>query len=788
MISLLDRKLLRDLRALKAQAMAVAFVMACGLAMMIMTRSLIRSLDAARDDYYRQNRFADVFVSLKGAPLAVADRLRALPGVAAVETSVALRVTLDVPGLPEPARALINSLPERRNPVLHRPYVRAGRLLAPDSRNEVLVGEAFADFHRIQPGDTLAAILNGRKVDLRVAGIVLSPQFVFEAPPGAALPDNRSFAVLWMRERELAEAYQLNGAFNAAAVALAPGASESAVIAAVDRLLEPYGGLGAYGRVNHPSDRRVSDEIRVLAALSFGFPLVFLSVAAFMVNAVMGRQIALQREQIAILKAFGFSNAAIGVHFIKFALVIVVLGTGLGVVGGIGLGLTLVDKYHPFFRFPRLEFTPALGALFAAILASAAAALVGVAGAVRKIARLAPAEAMRPEPPASFRPALVERAGLSARFSVSTRMALRNIERKPVQAGLTVLALAAATGILIIPNAFKDGVGYVLDFQWDVVQRQTVTVSLNEPGPPRALAAFRALPGVVHAEPFRAVQAELGAGHRTRRLGVSGLPGDAYLNRVVDANGRLIPLPPQGVVLSRVLGEALDVRAGDTITMRILQEGRPVQEVPVAALSEDFAGTAAYMELDALNALMGDGDRVSGAHLSVASGRWTEFLVAMKRTPAVGGVAVKDTMRESFRSTTAEIIGLLQGIYLVFATVVAFGIVYNSARISLSERARELATLRVLGFGQREVGAVLVGELVLLALVAVPLGLVLGSFMARGILSSVNTETVRLPLILTVSNYAYATLVVTLATAGSALLACRKLNRLDLVSVLKARD
>ncbi len=784
----LDRKLLRDLRALKSQALAVALVMACGLAMMIMTRSLIRSLNTAREGYYERHRFADVFASLKRAPKSVAAEIAALPGVAAVEVSVARQVTLDLPGIVEPAIGLINSLPDRSEPVLNRPYLRIGRLAEGAGRHEVLVGEAFAQAHGLKPGDTVSAILNGRKVPLRIAGVALSPQFVFEAPPGAALPDNRTFGVFWMREESLAEAYNLEGAFNTVAVSLAPGARERAVIAALDRVLEPYGGLGAYGRKDHPSDVRVDDEIRVLQGLSFGFPLVFLSVAAFMTNAVMSRQITLQREQIAILKAFGFTGRQIGLHFLKFALVIVAVGTVAGAIGGLLLGGRLVMMYHQFFRFPALEFVPASGALVAAALASALAAVAGVAGAVRRVMKLAPAEAMRPEPPASFRPALFERLGLARGLGVSLRMALRNLERRPINAVLTCAALALATGILVIPNAFRDGVSHVLDFQWDVSQRQTVTVSLVEPGPARAIHDLRALPGVIHAEPFRGGPVELRAGNRSRRLGLSGIPAGSHLNRVVDGRGRELILPPEGLVLSKALADALQVRPGDQVRVRVLTGLRTQQDVVVAALAEDFAGIAAYMDLEAVNRLLGEGDRINGARLSVAGGRWEEFLQAIKNTPQAAGVVIKEAMRASFRKTTAESIGLIQMIYLGFATAVAFGIVYNSARISLSERTRELATLRVLGFSRGEVGTVLVGELVILTLLALPLGLVFGSGMAKAILTSVNTETVRLPLILTPANYAFAVLVVTVATAASATLACRKLDQLDLVGALKARD
>ncbi len=788
-MSLLDRKLIRDLLKLKSQAFAVALVMACGLAMMIMTRSLILSLETTRDTYYSENRFAQVFARLKRAPHAVREQLAAIPGVATVQTGIAIQVTLDVPGLVEPAVGLINSLPERGETVLNRPYIRAGRLpLGRTTRGEMAVGEAFAEAHGLQPGDSVAAILNGAKQSFHLSGIVLSPEFIFEAPPGAALPDNKTYGIFWMPYKELATAFQLYGAFNNVALTLAPGASEGEVIAAVDRVLAPYGGRGAFGRSNHPSHRRVDDEIRVLHGLSVAFPLVFLSVAAFMTNSVMSRQIALQREQIAMLKACGFSNAQVGTHYFKFSLAIVVVGVGVGTAGGITFGHRLVEMYHLFFRFPQLDFVLDARVLAAAAVVSALAAFAGVAGAVRRAVRLPPAEAMRPEAPASFRPAIVERLGGAKWFSASFRMALRNIERRPIRSGLTCLALALATGILIVPNSFRDGIGYVIDFQWDIVQRQTVTLSLVEPGPARAIADFRHLPGVELAEPFRYVPVELRAGAISRRLSLQGLPARGTLSRVIDAQSRQLTLPARGVVISAKLADILRVRPGDEVVARVLEGNARELAVPVVGLAEDFAGMAAYMEINALNRLLLEGDRINGAHLVVRDGAWVDFLRAVKNTPRAAGCVIKNSIRDGFRKTTGESIGLLQKMYMLFATIVAFGIIYNSARISLSERARELATLRVLGFSRREVGAVLVGELVVLTLVALPLGLLIGSAFAKGILTAVNTETVRLPLVLTAANYAFAVLVVAFASALSAIFAARKLAEIDLVSALKALD
>jgi putative ABC transport system permease protein len=284
------------------------------------------------------------------------------------------------------------------------------------------------------------------------------------------------------------------------------------------------------------------------------------------------------------------------------------------------------------------------------------------------------------------------------------------------------------------------------------------------------------------------VPAELRFGPRARRLGIIGIPPRSELTRILDAEQRPQAVPSHGLALSRKLADVLGVQLGDLVTVKVLAEKRPVAELPVTAFAEDFAGIAVYMDMDALNRFLGAGDQISGARMTVAAGSWNEFLEAMKNTPRTAGVVIKEAMRSSFRKTTAESIGLIQTMYLLFATVVAFGICYNSARISLSERQRELATLRVLGFSQREVSGVLVIELSILAAVAVPIGLVLGSVLARGILSSVNTETVRLPLVLTASNYAYATLVITIATAVSLVLACRRLNKLDLVGALKAPE
>ena len=789
MIFPLDKKLLRDLAKMKGQVLAVSLVMACGLAMMIMTRSLIMTLETTRTTYYQRYAMADIFATLKRAPLSVADQLTTLPGVATVETRVAVDVTLDLPGLSEPATGHIISLPDDGGPQkLNRLFLRSGRFPRSDERREVVLGESFANANGLQPGDSLVAVINGRRETLKICGIGLSPEFVFEARAGETLPDHQRFSVIWMNYHALAVAYNLEGAFNDVCVDLAPGAAAEPVIEEMDRVLAQYGTGGAFLRKEQASAQRLDDELRVLHSLSVAYPLVFLSVAAFMVNAVLARIVRLQREQIAQMKALGYSSRQVGVHYLKFVLVIGVLGTLIGGIGGRMLGAGLVDLYTMFFRFPTLVFTMDYSALGLALFISLGASVLGVLTVVWQAVKLPPAEAMRPEPPADFKPSLLERIGLTRFFSPTLRMALRNIERRPWQAIFTSSGLALATGLMVLPGAMADSIDYLLTFQWNSQQRQDVAVFLAEPGSGSGFHDLEHLPGVIRAEPIRSVQARLKFGHRERKLSVTGIDKSANLNRLLDDRGRAITMPDDGLLMSEMLAKVIGARIGDEVEVEVLEGRRPVLHVPIRGLVTDFAGVAAYMDISALRRLMKEGNTVNGAYLALDHKRWDEFMRALKDTPRAAVVMVKRDQLAAFRETTGKSIGIIRKLYFVLATIVAFGVVYNSARIALSERSRELATLRVVGFNLAEVRSVLVGELAILVLIALPFGLLFGRGLALFIMSSFSTETVRLPIVINSSTYSIAILVVLTASVLSFVLVSRMIGKLDMVGVLKARD
>ena len=784
----LDLKLFRDLKSMGAQMAAIAMVMACGLMMMIMARGLIVSLETERDRYYTSNRFADVFCDLKRAPNSLRSRLAAIPNVAAVETRVKGGAILDLPGMIEPADGTMLSIPDQRPQQLNLLYLRTGRLPETGSNNEVVVSEAFAEAHGFRPGDTIDATIYGSRQRLRIVGIALSPEFVFELPPGTVTPDNRRYGVFWMNERELAIALGLDGAFNNVIVKVTAGSDVSAVKAEIDRILAPYGGLVAFDRTEHPSAQQVDDRIRVLRGFAVAFPAIFLSIAAFMTSAALTRLVRLQREQIAQLKAFGYSSGAIGLHYFNFALAVVVVATIVGGIFGLWLGSGVVILYREFYRFPELNFHPDWAALFVGLVAGAGTSFLGVFGAVRQAMKLPPAEAMRPEPPADFKPSIFERIGLHKLISPVFRMALRNLERKPWQAFFTTLGLALATAIPIVPGAMRDGVNHLMDFQWRLAQRQDVTLGFIEVGSYGALSDLRSMPGVLSAEPFRNVASRIRFGHRDRRIAITGLPKDARLNRLLDINGKPVAPPLSGLMLSSKLAEVLGVQPGETLRIEVQEGHRPVFDILVAGTITDFTGIGAYMDIDVLRRLMREGRSVSGAYLAVDPVYWNEFLTEVKEAPRIGTITTTQAAIESFDQTIGNMMGIVQAIYFSFAVIVAFGVVYNGARIALSERTRDLATLRVLGFTQLEVASVLIGELALLTLLALLPGLWIGSQLAQVLVESASTETTRIPLMLTSRTYATAVMIVLISSGMSFAMVSRRIVKLDLLGVLKARD
>jgi putative ABC transport system permease protein len=789
-LKILDRKLLRDLWHLRGQVLAIAAVIMGGVATLVMSLSTHEALLGTRDRFYADYRFADVFVSLKRAPEPVVERLRALPGVDLVETRVVAGVKLEVEGFADPVTGLLVSVPDHAEPLLNRLHLKRGRMPEPFSAHEVVLSDTFADAHRLQPGDRLVAIVNGRRKALTAVGVAVSPEYVYQIAPGAMFPDFKRYGVLWMGRNALAAAFDMEGGFNSAALTLARGANAQDVIDRVDGVLGPYGGRGAYARKDQFSNRFLSEELKQLETTATIFPAIFLGVAAFLLNVVLSRLVALQREQIGILKAFGYDRAAIGAHYVKFVMLVVLLGTAAGSGLGAWFGRGLSGVYmETTFRFPYLDYQLHSRVVVISLLVGALAALSGTMFALLRAARLPPAEGMRPETPTAYRATLVERIGLQRWFGAPTRMILRHIERRPLKSLLTVFGIACACGLMMVGNYQKGAIDFIVDVQFRQGAREDLALAFIEPSSGRVLHELAALPGVRHVEGFRDVPAILRFENNRYRSAVFGIEPEGELHRSLDRRLRPVAVPPGGVVLTdHLANRILNVKPGDLLTVEVLEGRRPVLQVPVLGITRQFLGVSAYMQRESLNALLREGHVVTGAYLAIEPGAEQAVYARVHQRPRVLGMVANASAIQSFYATIGEFVLFYNMVATLLAGSIAFGVVYNSARIALSERGRELASLRVLGFTQGEIAYILLGELALLTLAAIPLGFLVGAGLVAILILAFQNDLYRLPLILAPSNYAMGASVVIASSLVSGWLMWRRLGRLDLVAVLKTRE
>lgn len=784
----LNQKLLRDLWHMRGMAAAIALVVVCGISTYVMSVSTLDSMTTTLEEFYQDYHFAELFASAKRAPDNTITRIEEIDGVNVVESRVVAAASIDIEGYDQPAQGQLISLPDEGGALLNQLYLVEGRSVSPYTDDEVVVSDAFAEAHAFVPGDQLRAIINGRRKQLTIVGIARSPEYIYQIAPGQLIPDFERFGILWMGRTPLSTAFDMEGAFNDVSMTLNKNANVDAITDQIDLILKPYGGLGAYGRELQSSHFYLTEELKGLGTMATIFPIIFLGVAAFLLNIVINRLIQTQREQIAVLKAFGYSNVQIGGHFLKLVACIASVGVVIGIVLGVYFGKGLSGIYMEFYRFPFLTYRLSPATIISAFGISSVAALGGALLAVRKAAMLPPAEAMRPEPPASYRESLVERLGLQRWLTQPSRMIIRHLGRHPVKSSFAVIGIAFACALMLMGRFLTGVIGEVMNIQYNFAQRDDVTITFFEPTSRSALYNLESLPGVYRGEPFRSAPVILRNANHEYRMAIQGIEPDGDLFRLINTDLEVIDLPEDGVLIPGILGSILSAAEGDTLSVEVLEGGRQMREVVVAGFVEQYIGVGAYMNLNALNRLLNEGPAISGAYLAVDNEAVTAVFDELKEVPRVAGVTSKAQVLADFNESMGQSMLAMAFVFVLFAMAIAFAVIYNTARISLSERSRELASLRILGFTRGEIAYILLGELALLTLIAIPVGFLIGAGLSYYITVALQTELLRYPFMMTSNSYALSAIVILVSAVISGLIVRRKLYRLDLISVLKTRE
>ncbi len=788
MLSTLDKKLLRDLWRIKGQALAVILVIAAGIALQVMSHGMMRSLEETMRAYYERYRFADIYAPVKRAPAHVVSEIQALDGVSDAIGRITGGGLIELPEAETPVSAKIVSFdPDTFSPI-NGIYLAEGRMIDPTRRNEILLLRPFAEAHGLSPGDEISITVYGARYRFKISGLALSPEFVYAIPPGAFVSDPASYAIVWASNEAIEAAFDLDGAFNEFLLATARGANSQALIDELDRLLAPYGAIGAFSRADQTSNRYLVEELAQLNTMGRVMTPIFLGVAVFLMNIVITRLVETERDQIGIMKAFGYANHEVGAHYLKFVIVIALAGAVVGWGGGLWLGKLIAGIYQTYFHFPFLVFVAEFGTFAIALAVSGAAAALGAIAAVRSAIALSPAVAMRPPAPPKF----ARGRGFSGRIFNSvdqlSRMIFRRLAHQPFRAALTTFGIGAAMSLSVMMRFNVNATDYMLDVSFNIVDRSDIFVSFIEPLSQEAVFELGHIEGVTLVEPVRSSPV-LFLNKRITQLGaITALSEQPVLNRVVDENLLPVTIRGEGIVLSRQLADLLAAPVGEMIRVELRDGRRPVLDVPVVGVVEALVGTPAYMPIDALNRRLKEPLRISGAYLKADPLKRASVYRELKSFPEIAGVSLQREAYKNFEKVIDEGPGTFRYIMTVFSIVIAVGVVYNSARIGFIERSHDLASLRVMGFTKTEAGYVLLGEIIALVIFALPIGSVLGFLIWSYLAGALSTELYQIPVIYREDGLGYAAMIVLLAATAASAYIQRDINRLDLVSALKTKE
>jgi putative ABC transport system permease protein len=780
MVAALHRKLFRDLFRLQGQVLTIALVVAAGIASFVALRSTLSSLESSRSLYEAQYHFGDIFAHAERVPDEVGARLLEIQGVASVYTRVLERVSMPLDTMVEPANGRLISLPDGENAPLNAVYLRAGRFPEAGRSREVVLLSSFAESHALRLGDSVPLLVQGRLYDMQVVGLGMAE--------GDMAPDDERFFVAWMNESAVNAMYDMRGAFNDVVVDLQPGASGEAVIEEMDRWLVPFGSNGAFDRDGQLSSHAVDSEMSQLRVMATAVPILFLLVAAFLLNVVLGRLVQLQRPQIAALKALGYSNIEIGTHFLLMMMVVVVVGSVLGIAAGVWLGTALTNLYGDTFRFPILRFRLHGAVVVISLLISLVAAVAGALQSVRQVVVLPAAEAMRPEAPGIFRKGLLDWFRISQITGTAVRMVTREMASKPWRLGFSVTAIAMAGAILVVGRFSADAFDYMMEIQFQKSWREDVTVTFMRPVSMATIQELNRIPGVLEAEGIRAVGARVRHLHYERDVPMQWMNNPTDMRELWDIDEVRFHIPPHGVLMTTALATALHLRPGDTFLADILEGQRPQVQLRVVGTVVEPFGMQVYLSQELGMQLANEPPLANMALLRIDPQRADEVQDHLQEIPGVLTSMQKFRLISRFRDQTGKMMFSMTLILTVLASTIAVGVVYNNARIALSMRGRDLASLRVLGFTRSEIAVIFHGEIALQVLLAIPPGILVGRWISIAVAKSMNPEIFRLPLITSNETILFVSAVLMGSGIVSSLLVNGRLNNLDLIAVLKARE
>ncbi len=776
----LDRRLLRTIARSRLQFAAVAVVIAMGLMSFALMVNVYQNMDHSLWEYYRQQDFPHLFARFAPQPPGYLNQLTDLPGIARVEGRIVTDVPADVGRESNPVLRLVSSASDQR---LNRPLVHDGHLPTAAGRSVALLAR-FAGANDLTVGDEIHLIIRGEAVRVTVSALVDSPEFIYAIRDVQAfMPDDANFGIGFADLAFMQDLLGMHGQVNEAVFLLHEGTDLDSARDRVEEHLKGRGLKEVITRDDQLSHFMISLELEMLEQFSQIVPVIFLAIAAAIIYMLISRLVRSDRTTIGVLKAMGYGNRQVLAHYLKYALLLGFTGAGVGMTLGYLAVKPMSTLYMDFFELPmlqtRIDGTVALWGILLTL------AFCGGTGlwAARDVLGIVPADAMRPPAPPPGKRNLLEitAPGVWDQLSFGWKLVLRHIVRNKQRFALAVLGVSLTFAVVFMPF-YMLGIINEMFLKHDLLEAYDYRVSFDVPVGPAGIAEIARMEGVDAVEPFLEFAFQVTRGWREENVIVRALPTGAGLQRFEDERGNMIGVPASGVLVSRHLAQTLQVTAGDEVILSSYITRDRDESLVVKAVVEQYLGSGMYVSCDQMQRLTGASSSYSGALIQSTA----DIRAALTDAGNVLAVFSSSDIIETFQDYMGLMIISFTALILI-GGVLGFAILFNTASVNISERAREFSSMRVLGYRQHEVYRVLLRENILAWIAGTILGVPLSRAMTLFLARSMQTEMFYFPTLIHPMSYAVTAALVTVFTAGIMAAVWVRVRGLNLLEALSSR-
>ncbi|OGV19196.1 MAG: hypothetical protein A2X47_01920 [Lentisphaerae bacterium GWF2_38_69] len=732
--------------------LAVVAIVAVGVGCFSGMVSVYKNLYNARESYFSKCRMADFWIELKKLPIVELEQIEKIDGISELYSRINKEIIVDLEDVKTPISGRVISLPSVPTPVINNIILKRGSYFSDSKLEEVIVSEKFSQKRNILPGTYINLIMDGIQKKLYVVGTAISSEYMFYTPPGRMAPDDDNYGVFWIKKEFADNVFNFSGACNEIVGILSPDGKKNARLVTdiiKNKLDKNYGVFLKTLHNEQESCLMMNSELQQLRIVAVLMPLIFLCVAVFVLNIQMMRTAEHQRTVIGTLKALGVSLNSISMHFIKLGIIIGLSGGIIGSCLGYFIAEGFTEMYRDLYTFPSIEngFYPEL--ITFSILLAIFFSVLGTLRGIRRMALLSPAEAMRPGPPESCTSIALEKykffwSKLDFRWQMVLRSFFRNKRRTMI--GIATSALGSV--ILLLSLGFKDSLNYLVRFQFEKVLTADCTISFRDNLNEGALREASRLPGTTYAEPGLDVPGFFYFEGSEKRGSIIGVKPDSILLKPRDSKGEKLKIPPVGLLMNNRLAEILGVKEGDTVLFKPIKGERKSLEIPIMALSESSVGMPVYADYEYINKLIGEISVLTSVRLKEAQTdkQKDKFYRELKKYPELSSyINLPEERVKLKRDFISKMDNVVYGMIL-FAGILFFGSILNSAMISTAERTREIAAFRVIGYHSEEVGAIFLREILIINSIGTLLGLPLGYLLLMFMADAFQNEIFSIPL------------------------------------------